>query len=800
MSRAMKRRWFALGGGTVALACAVLAFAPLVRGRVSAFATRKHLVVAVGSVLPNVGGVRLKNVSVSAEDLPGMSATFDRVDVDFSFSLHPTAVRVHGGTITLAGSPDELRERVQRARDRIEASSVDAGNSTAGASKRALSAQGIKLVWTSGALALDATGIDAERTDTGTTVRVGSFALTAPEGSAAGSDVRVLLGTANQLAELTAASLTLVATAKQSLTGAATEASADPDEEAPSAAAAASNLGTKPGALTINAASAGAASEGPLFALPNLPALRTQLQRGATLAAERLPAGAHVDITKFSVALTGADGLTLGPGRAYLGHVADKVTASFKSESAPPAPPLELELSIPLSPQADATIALDGGPVAATLLGLKNGKAGVLDAELATTAGKAKLILAGDGSALTFDVNVHLNGIGLQAPRLSAEAIHGLTVGVSARGNLSANDGALRLDNFDFSIGDAHVVGSGGFEQHGANVRARATFAVPTTSCDGMLKSLPTALLPTLRGSTLQGTFGMRGSLVLDSSHLDDLQLRYLFDDRCKFSAVPEQLAQTRFSKPFTHTIYKPDGARESRLIGPGSEHWRSLEHISPFMQAAVLTTEDGTFRRHHGFNHEAVRRALISNLKARRFAQGASTISMQLSKNLFLSREKTLARKLEEVVLTSYLEQIFDKNELLELYLNIVELGPEVYGVNQAAHYYFGREADELNLAECMFLATLLPAPVRLAHVRERGEVSAGQLKTLQTLMKIAEKNGNISATELEEGQRQSVRFFASGGPRPAPRAQPRGTKRDGDDADYSVPDEPAWAPIEPR
>ncbi|MFM9469844.1 biosynthetic peptidoglycan transglycosylase, partial [Streptomyces scabiei] len=89
-----------------------------------------------------------------------------------------------------------------------------------------------------------------------------------------------------------------------------------------------------------------------------------------------------------------------------------------------------------------------------------------------------------------------------------------------------------------------------------------------------------------------------------------------------------------------------------------------------------------------------------IANLKAHRFVRGASTITMQLAKNLFLSRDKTLSRKFEEVLLATYLEDTFKKEELMELYLNLIEFGPDVYGVVQAAEHYFGRAPIELNLA----------------------------------------------------------------------------------------------------
>jgi membrane peptidoglycan carboxypeptidase len=217
--------------------------------------------------------------------------------------------------------------------------------------------------------------------------------------------------------------------------------------------------------------------------------------------------------------------------------------------------------------------------------------------------------------------------------------------------------------------------------------------------------------------------------------------------------------------------VYLPDGTIGEQTTGPGSDNWTALEDISPYMQVAVLTTEDGAFLRHHGFNRAAIRASLIANIKAGRFVRGASTITMQLAKNLFLSRDKTLARKLEEVVLAEYLEQTFSKDELMELYLNVIEFGPAVYGITAAADYYFGRKPAELNLAECLFLASVLPSPIRYGALRESGELPDGRLRGLRTLMEIAHRNGRIDEAELNEAEAETVQFW-TGGDRPVPRS----------------------------
>ncbi len=146
--------------------------------------------------------------------------------------------------------------------------------------------------------------------------------------------------------------------------------------------------------------------------------------------------------------------------------------------------------------------------------------------------------------------------------------------------------------------------------------------------------------------------------------------------------------------------------------VGPASGHWLSLRHVSPYLRAAVVVGEDAKFYRHKGFDLEALRDAALKDLEERRFVRGGSTITQQVAKNLYLSREKTLTRKLREAVIAYRLERTLSKRRILELYLNVVELGPDVYGAESGARFYFGKSARGLNPKEAAFLAAMLPGP----------------------------------------------------------------------------------------
>src|SRR5262249_12142020 len=141
---------------------------------------------------------------------------------------------------------------------------------------------------------------------------------------------------------------------------------------------------------------------------------------------------------------------------------------------------------------------------------------------------------------------------------------------------------------------------------------------------------------------------------------------------------------------PFSFIAQDSRGRPRKLELGPKSPQFRPLDTLQPDVVRAFLAAEDTRFFRHNGFDLERIRLALISDLQAERFDRGASTISQQLVKNLFLSNERTLGRKFEETVLTWRLEQVIAKKRILELYLNLAEFGAGIYGLEEASQHYF--------------------------------------------------------------------------------------------------------------
>ena len=142
------------------------------------------------------------------------------------------------------------------------------------------------------------------------------------------------------------------------------------------------------------------------------------------------------------------------------------------------------------------------------------------------------------------------------------------------------------------------------------------------------------------------------------------------------------------------------------------NQNWVPFSNISPYLIKAVLIAEDDKFWNHEGFDYEAIQKAIEKDIKAGRFKFGGSTISQQLARNLYLSPAKTPLRKMREAIITWRMEKVLSKRRILELYLNLVEWGEGIFGVEAASRHYYGKPSSELTPQEAARLAAVLPNP----------------------------------------------------------------------------------------
>lgn len=179
--------------------------------------------------------------------------------------------------------------------------------------------------------------------------------------------------------------------------------------------------------------------------------------------------------------------------------------------------------------------------------------------------------------------------------------------------------------------------------------------------------------------------------------------------------------------------FYIYDDQNELVYQGSGNNEWVSLDEISPYFIEAVLSTEDKNFYKHHGFDYLRIIKAMYTNIKSGTIVQGASTISQQYIKNMYLDFDKTWQRKIEEAFLTLRLEVQYDKDEILEGYLNTINFGQGNYGIENASHFYFNKSAKDLTIEESILLAGIPKAPNKYNPVTnydasiQRGKVISG-------------------------------------------------------------------------
>ena len=227
-------------------------------------------------------------------------------------------------------------------------------------------------------------------------------------------------------------------------------------------------------------------------------------------------------------------------------------------------------------------------------------------------------------------------------------------------------------------------------------------------------ESLPIGMFNSLKGISVSGTIAYK--LHFNLPLADPFKLE--FDSKLTGKNFRiKQYGTENFAKlntPFSYLAMDGDRPMRSFLVGEGNPFFTPLLEVSPYLVSSVLSAEDPSFFNHAGFVEESFRESIATNIKKGRFARGGSTISMQLVKNAFLSRNKSVSRKLEEALIVWLIEQqrLVSKDRMLEVYLNIIEWGPNVYGIGEASRFYFGKMPRELNLAESIYLASIIPHP----------------------------------------------------------------------------------------
>jgi len=273
-----------------------------------------------------------------------------------------------------------------------------------------------------------------------------------------------------------------------------------------------------------------------------------------------------------------------------------------------------------------------------------------------------------------------------------------------------------------------------------------------------LLSALPQVLVPGPDTPRLEGPLSawvrLSGSTRYPSSwivegNVDTLHLRAVKN------GLPFSLQAS-----FVHQVTDSQDRKHSITVGPVNPSFVPLDALPAHVVRAVTLSEDAGFFAHRGFDFAEIKNSLLGLFDNGKTLRGGSTITQQLAKNLFLSKERTYARKVKEAILALVLESSVSKRRLLEIYLNIIEWGPGLYGLGPAARHYFGRQASELTPKEAAFLASIIPNPVRYYVYFKRGELTdTWQTRVNEVLQKLLE-TGVIDQGQIELAMSSPLMF----------------------------------------
>ncbi|MDX2093437.1 MAG: biosynthetic peptidoglycan transglycosylase [Kofleriaceae bacterium] len=318
-------------------------------------------------------------------------------------------------------------------------------------------------------------------------------------------------------------------------------------------------------------------------------------------------------------------------------------------------------------------------------------------------------------------------------------------VDATLRGTLAVAPDVVTLTDVAVDTG-AIRLHFGGWLRRSGPLAAQLDARLETAPCADLLASVPAEVRGSLDGMVLQGSIGGSARLALDL-------------------AAPEGQAATLAPSLLggCEVLAEAPAADVGSLtsVGTEAEGYVVLKDIPDRVRGAFVSAEDGRFWDHRGFDTDQILRSLEIDLRERRLARGGSTISQQLVKNAFLTHRRTLDRKLQEAVLTWRLEAKLSKRQILERYLNIVELGPRIVGIGAAARHWFDTTPRELTNRQAAFLAAMTSEPTTMSRrVRKHGGLDPDSAERVATILRAMKRDGVIDADEYEAAKNAGLMF----------------------------------------
>jgi len=400
---------------------------------------------------------------------------------------------------------------------------------------------------------------------------------------------------------------------------------------------------------------------------------------------------------------------------------------------------------------------LEGMPLR-PLIELLGQRVGVRATAGSVTA-RIKGLLPADLRRGELEVSGRIDGLFLEGNRLASEPVGPWRL--SGAGTVDWDRGArevrLRDGHIGFGENDSLRVNLEGVYEGTRAPRFRAEARVDQLRYQDAIDALPPQFS---LGDEAPRIPGLLDARVRVSGPVRDPE-QWVLDVKLDLAGLRAASKATPFflRGPF---IYRPvDAAGHTREIwvGPQNPNFVPISELPRYVSRAVTTSEDAGFWFHPGFDFDEMKESIIDAAEGSR-VRGASTLTQQLAKNLFLSRERTFARKVREALFTVALEASLPKSRLMEIYLNIIEWGPGFYGLGEASRHYFGVNPRALGVQQAAFLATIIPNPVRYHFMYERGRLTPAWQYKVRNLIRKLESNGIIDSTQAFQAEFSPVKF----------------------------------------
>jgi hypothetical protein len=366
-----------------------------------------------------------------------------------------------------------------------------------------------------------------------------------------------------------------------------------------------------------------------------------------------------------------------------------------------------------------------------SLLELRRGGVPLLDAGVVT--GRLGLRTATDATSFDVDIQAHGMRMAVDTATAESEASFGppAEVQLSLAGGWHGPERRLDLTRWRMTTDGVSVSGSLSLDDVPADPRMDLAFDVERVDLARLLAlstlDAPVAVAASVDDRRGEGNLGSASLSAHVTGTLSDAA-SFRVEQQLDFDPPPRTPPQIeRLRGAFAHEVTLPGGGRKVIDVSRASPDFVPLREVPPLLLQTLLLGEDAGFFGHGGIDLSELPSAILTNWSRGESARGASTITQQLAKNLFLSREKRLGRKLQEVALALLLESAIGKERILEIYLNVIEWGPGLYGLRPAARRYFGKEPDELAPAQMALLVALIPGPLKYQRSLASGTPSPG-------------------------------------------------------------------------